>query len=71
MKELSATLEKYYESVSYDTIDFELKKQLYAVADKLVEEFLSKTDIKTVFISRADNITENDIVVIQLKAKIK
>ena len=71
MQQISAEVVKYYEAVAIDSIDLKLKKQLYEVADKIVEEYMRKTEIRTVFTKKSGDGLENDILVIQMKATVK
>jgi len=66
---MEAALKFYYEKSALHSIDRNLKENLYKVADKIVEEYLKKTDIKTAFIKAAKEEFHDDVVIIQLQAR--
>jgi hypothetical protein len=69
-QKMLAELQIFYEKTALYSIDEKLRKQLYKVADDIVDQYMRKTDIKTVFIQKASEDMKDDVIVIQMKAKL-
>jgi len=67
-EELNTTLKLYYEREGFTYISDELRKKLYKMADRIVEEYLCKSDITVEYISRATEESQDDILVMRLKS---